>query len=33
VHPIAVEFQFMQPIVAGGRFFDELRELRLDPAG
>ena len=33
MHAVAVEFDFMQPLVAFGRRIDQLRELRRDPLG
>jgi hypothetical protein len=31
MHAIAVEFDFVEPLVAFGRGVDQLGELRLDP--
>ena len=31
VHAVAVVFDFMDPVLARRRFFDEARQLRLDP--
>jgi hypothetical protein len=33
VHPVAVEFEFVQPLRSVRRLVDELGELRFDPAG
>jgi hypothetical protein len=33
MHAVAVEFDFIQPLVAFRRGVDELRELRRDPSG
>jgi hypothetical protein len=31
MHAVAVEFDFVEPLIAFGRRFDELGELRRDP--
>src|SRR6516165_8419067 len=33
MHPVAVEFDFMEPVWPVGRLVDQLGELRFDPAG
>ena len=33
VHPVAVEFDFVEPVWPVGRLVDDLGELRFDPAG
>jgi hypothetical protein len=33
MQPVAVEFDFVQPLIAFRRGVDELRELRRDPSG